>query len=140
MPDRIDVKKTTSTPCATKGSYSSLSLLIPGRSTGHAHGAGWLVDAAFDFEGGVATPDPFAVVPLWAPKRVVYGDPTRPIDVTANIELTSGRWHDTRARHKEALIQIEGEERFDGLQRFATAVYNLTNERRLSRFVFVAEK
>jgi SAM-dependent methyltransferase len=61
-------------------------------------------------------------------------------DVTANIELTSGRWHDSRARHREALIQIEGDERFEGLQRFASTVYKLTSERRLSRFVFVAEK
>jgi hypothetical protein len=37
-------------------------------------------------------------------------------------------------------VQIEGEERFEGLQRFTAAVYKLTRERRLSRFVFVAEK
>ena len=54
---------------------------------GHANGAGWLVDAAFDFEGGVATRDPFAVVPLWSPQRVVYGDPARPIDVTATLDV-----------------------------------------------------
>lgn len=61
-------------------------------------------------------------------------------DVTGNIELTSGRWHAARARHKDALIQIEGEARFEGLQRFASTVYSLTSERRLSRFVFVGEK
>ena len=61
-------------------------------------------------------------------------------DVTGNIELTSGRWHDSRARHREALIQIEGKERFEGLQKFASTVHQLTSERRLSRFVFVAEK
>jgi hypothetical protein len=54
---------------------------------GHANGAGWLVDAAFDFEGGVPTPDPFAVVPLFAPSRVVYGDPARPIDVAATADV-----------------------------------------------------
>lgn len=61
-------------------------------------------------------------------------------DVTANIELTSGRWHASRAHHREALIQVEGEERFEGLQKFLSTVYKLTHERRLSRFVFVAEK
>jgi len=61
-------------------------------------------------------------------------------DVTGNIELTSGRWFESRAKHREALIQIEGEERFEGLQKFASTVYKLTSERRLSRFVFVAEK
>jgi SAM-dependent methyltransferase len=61
-------------------------------------------------------------------------------DVSANIESTSGRWHAARARHRDDLLQIEGEERFEGLQRFTAAVHNLTRERRLSRFVFVAEK
>lgn len=61
-------------------------------------------------------------------------------DVTGNIELTSGRWHAARQQRRDALLQIEGEERFEGLQRFAAAVHKLTGERRLSRFVFVAEK
>jgi SAM-dependent methyltransferase len=61
-------------------------------------------------------------------------------DVTANIELTSGRWHAARQQRRTALLQIEGEERFEGLQCFTAAVHKLTSERRLSRFVFVAEK
>ena len=61
-------------------------------------------------------------------------------DVTGNIELTSGRWHASRQRHREDLIKIEGEERFEGLQKFFSTVHKLTSERRLSRFVFVAEK
>jgi SAM-dependent methyltransferase len=61
-------------------------------------------------------------------------------DVTGNIELTSGRWHASRQRHREDLIKIEGEERFEGLQKFFSTVHALTSERRLSRFVFLAEK
>ena len=61
-------------------------------------------------------------------------------DVTENIELTSEKWHDSRQKHREDLIKIEGEERFDGLQKFFSTVHKLTSERRLSRFVFVAEK
>lgn len=61
-------------------------------------------------------------------------------DVTGNIELTSGRWHASREKHREDLIKIEGQERFDGLQTFFSTVHKLTSERRLSRFVFVAEK
>ena len=61
-------------------------------------------------------------------------------DVTGNIELTSGRWHAARERHREDLIKIEGEERFDGLQKFFSTVHKLTSERRLSRYVFLAEK
>jgi cyclopropane fatty-acyl-phospholipid synthase-like methyltransferase len=61
-------------------------------------------------------------------------------DVTGNIELTSGRWHDSRQKHRDNLIKIEGEERFEGLQKFFSTVHRLTSERRLSRFVFLAEK
>jgi SAM-dependent methyltransferase len=61
-------------------------------------------------------------------------------DVTENIELTSGRWHDSRQKHRNDLIQIEGEERFEGLQKFLSTVHILTSERRLSRFVFLVEK
>jgi cyclopropane fatty-acyl-phospholipid synthase-like methyltransferase len=61
-------------------------------------------------------------------------------DVTGNIELTSGLWHTSRQKHREDLIKIEGEERFDGLQKFFATVHKLTGERRLSRFVFLAEK
>jgi hypothetical protein len=61
-------------------------------------------------------------------------------DVTGNIELTSGRWHASRQKHREDLVKIEGEERFDGLQKFLSMVHTLTSERRLSRFVFLVEK
>ena len=61
-------------------------------------------------------------------------------DVTENIELTSGRWHAARQKHRSDLIKIEGEERFNGLQKFFSTVYILSSERRLSRFVFLAEK
>lgn len=57
---------------------------------GHANGAGWLVDARFDFVGGLPTPDPIAVVPLWSPQRVVYGDPLHPIDVAATVDVPAG--------------------------------------------------
>ena len=61
-------------------------------------------------------------------------------DVSDNAALVSRRWHEARHRHKDALIQIEGEERFEGLQKFFTAVHSLTSERRLSRIVYLVEK
>jgi SAM-dependent methyltransferase len=61
-------------------------------------------------------------------------------DVTENIERTSKRWHASREKHREDLLKIEGEERFEGLQTFFSIVYKLTSERRLSRFVFLVEK
>lgn len=61
-------------------------------------------------------------------------------DVTANAALVSGRWRDARAAHRTDLVQIEGEERFEGLQKFFAAVHQLTSERRLSRILYLVEK
>jgi SAM-dependent methyltransferase len=61
-------------------------------------------------------------------------------DVTANAALISDRWHQARERHKSALLEIEGEERFEGLQQFFAVVHRLTVERRLSRIVYLVEK
>jgi len=85
----------------------------------------------------------FLFVPLEVTKNLIKEAGFKLIrceDVTGNIELTSGRWHASRQRHREDLIKIEGEERFEGLQKFLSTVHTLTSERRLSRFVFVAEK
>jgi SAM-dependent methyltransferase len=61
-------------------------------------------------------------------------------DVTENAAQVSGRWHRARQAHREDLLRVEGEERFEGLQRFFAAVHSLTSERRLSRIVYLAEK
>jgi SAM-dependent methyltransferase len=61
-------------------------------------------------------------------------------DVSANAALVSGRWHESRQRHKDALIKIEGEEHFEGLQPFFLTVHHLTSEGRLSRIVYLVEK
>ena len=85
----------------------------------------------------------FLFVPLEVTKRFLIEAGFTLIhceDVTANIELTSGRWYDAREKRRAALIEIEGQERFEGLQRFLSTVHTLTSERRLSRYLFVAEK
>jgi len=61
-------------------------------------------------------------------------------DVTDNAALISGRWRDSRDRHKDALLKIEGEERFEGLQHFFAAVHRLTSEKRLSRIAYLVKK
>lgn len=61
-------------------------------------------------------------------------------DVTGNASRIAGRWHDARHAHKEELLPIEGEQRFEGLQRFFEAVHRLTSERRLSRIAYLVEK
>lgn len=61
-------------------------------------------------------------------------------DVTENAALISGRWQEARHRHKDSLVPIEGEERFEGLQQFFAAVHRLTSEQRLSRIMYLVEK
>lgn len=61
-------------------------------------------------------------------------------DVTANAAIVSGRWREARYSHRADLTKIEGEERFEGLQKFFSVVHRLASERRLSRYVYVAEK
>lgn len=61
-------------------------------------------------------------------------------DVTENAALISGRWHAARRSRREALLRIEGEERFEALQQFFAVVQRLTTERRLSRVAYLAEK
>lgn len=64
----------------------------------------------------------------------------RQADATENAALVSGRWHDARAEDREALVKIEGEERFRELQAFFSTVQRLTSEQRLSRFAYLAQK
>ena len=61
-------------------------------------------------------------------------------DVSENAASISGRWRDSRARYRDALLKIEGDERYEGLQNFFAAVQQLTGERRLSRIVYLVEK
>src|SRR5207245_9951655 len=85
----------------------------------------------------------FPVVPIGVNEQLIEAAGFRLVkqeDVTANAAMVSGRWHRSRERHKDALIKIEGEERFAGLQQFFAAVHRLTTERRLSSIVYLLEK
>jgi ubiquinone/menaquinone biosynthesis C-methylase UbiE len=61
-------------------------------------------------------------------------------DVTEAVASVSKKWRDARARRREQLTALEGEGGFEGLQRFLEAVHKLSSERRLSRFMYLAEK
>ena len=61
-------------------------------------------------------------------------------DVTVNSALVAGRWLRARHHHRDALLELEGEERFEGLQKFFGAVHRLTSERRLTRVAYLVEK
>lgn len=81
---------------------------------GHAQGAGWLVDAAFDYVGGLPAQDPIAVLPLWAPHRLVYGDPARPLDAEATAMVPAG----ATATRVRALVTGHGQGNADNCAEF----------------------
>lgn len=61
-------------------------------------------------------------------------------DVTDAVVSVSLKWRDARARRRERLVALEGSENYEALQRFLAAVHVLASERRLSRFMYLAEK
>ena len=61
-------------------------------------------------------------------------------DLTENMATVAGRWGDARARFREELLTDEGEETFEGVQRFLEICHRLARERRLSRFAYLAER
>jgi ubiquinone/menaquinone biosynthesis C-methylase UbiE len=65
---------------------------------------------------------------------------TRYENVNPNVFEVANRWHDARARHRSKLVEHEGDEMFDSLQRFLAMTEKLHREDRLSRYVFVARR
>jgi hypothetical protein len=61
-------------------------------------------------------------------------------DATGAAETIARRWHDARQQHRDALVAREGDANFAGLQRFLACVHQVSAERRLSRFAYLAEK
>jgi ubiquinone/menaquinone biosynthesis C-methylase UbiE len=59
-------------------------------------------------------------------------------DTTGQAADISQRWRDAREQRKSALLKIEGETNFEGLQRFLACVHTLTAEKRLARILYVA--
>jgi SAM-dependent methyltransferase len=61
-------------------------------------------------------------------------------DLTEAVASVSKRWRDAREERRAALVKLEGDEGFEGLQRFLAAVHSLASERRLSRYMYLASK
>lgn len=61
-------------------------------------------------------------------------------DVTGAVASVAQRWRDARALRRDRLVALEGEEGFEGLQRFLGVARDLAAERRLSRFMYLAGK
>jgi SAM-dependent methyltransferase len=61
-------------------------------------------------------------------------------DTTDNAAGVAARWHQARQKHKDRLLAVEGEQTWAGLQRFLSCVQALTQERRLLRLLYQAQK
>ena len=61
-------------------------------------------------------------------------------DTTDNATRIAKRWHEARSEREKELVELEGESNFQGLQRFLSCVEQLTAERRLLRYLYVAAK
>jgi SAM-dependent methyltransferase len=61
-------------------------------------------------------------------------------DVTENMAIIADRRRAARASRSSALCEIEGKETFEGQQEFLGVAARLAQEKRLSRFVYAAEK
>jgi ubiquinone/menaquinone biosynthesis C-methylase UbiE len=85
----------------------------------------------------------FLFVPLGVNERLLHEAGLRVLaveDATENMAAVAGRWLAARAKRGDALREIEGDETFEGQQRFLEVAARLARERRLSRFVYLAEK
>jgi SAM-dependent methyltransferase len=61
-------------------------------------------------------------------------------DATANVVEVAGRWLAARASRETVLREMEGNDTYEEAQEFLGMVERLARQRRLSRFVFVAER
>ena len=85
----------------------------------------------------------FLFVPPGFDERVISDCGLRLVgsdDVTTNMAKIAERRRAARASRSSALRKIEGKQTFEGQQEFLAVAARLAEEKRLSRFVYVAEK
>ncbi|HEX6316103.1 MAG TPA: methyltransferase domain-containing protein [Gemmatimonadaceae bacterium] len=83
----------------------------------------------------------FLFVPPGTDERMLSGagfDVTDVVDRTENMAVTARRRREARDRYGDDLRRIEGDETFEGQQRFLDVAARLAAEGRLSRFAFRA--
>jgi SAM-dependent methyltransferase len=61
-------------------------------------------------------------------------------DTTESAAQIAKRWHQAREKRKNELVAVEGNQNFEGLQNFLSCVHSLTAERRLLRYLYLADK
>jgi SAM-dependent methyltransferase len=64
----------------------------------------------------------------------------RVTDTTESAARIAKQWHQARERQRNELVALEGRGTFEGLQAFLSCVHSLTAERRLLRYLYLADK
>jgi ubiquinone/menaquinone biosynthesis C-methylase UbiE len=64
----------------------------------------------------------------------------RALDTTDAASRIAKQWHQARENRKTELVKLETAANFEGLQSFLSCVQRLTAERRLLRYLYLAEK
>jgi len=64
----------------------------------------------------------------------------RVTDTTENAARIAAKWREAREKRKTELLAAEGDSNFEGLQRFLSCVQTLTSEKRLLRYLYLANK
>ena len=64
----------------------------------------------------------------------------RATDTTESAASIAKKWHQAREMRRDELVVLEGTSNFEGLQAFLSCVHCLTAERRLLRYLYVADR
>jgi ubiquinone/menaquinone biosynthesis C-methylase UbiE len=64
----------------------------------------------------------------------------RVIDTTESAARIAMQWHHAREKRREALVAMEGNINFEGLQQFLSCVHLMACEKRLLRYLYFASK
>lgn len=64
----------------------------------------------------------------------------RVTDTTDSAAHIAKQWRQAREKRKKELVAVEGNGNFEGVQRFLSCVHSLTAERRLLRYLYLADK
>ena len=64
----------------------------------------------------------------------------RATDTTESAASIAKKWHQAREKRRDELVALEGTSNFEGLQAFLSCVHGLTAERRLLRYLYVADR
>lgn len=94
---------------------------------GSPYGDGWVLTASFEMHGGVPAALPVAVLPVWTPRSLVYGDPMKPVADAAPPQTITLPAPATANSYKlRAIVTGHGQGNADNCAEFCSKTHTLT--------------